>query len=320
MRRKNDYLWKGILEHVFDDFLRFFFQDADKIFDLERGFTFLDKELADLFPHDKTNSPKFVDKLVKVYTKGAPELPSQAKWILIHVEVQGYKDNDFAWRMHTYFYRIMDRYRQPVSAIAILTDPNSDFHPRAYEYDFLGTSFTFRYNTYKVLEQNEQHLVASENPFAIVILTVLLAIRNKKLDDENLFELKHSLLRNLYRYQISQQKIDALLIFLQLYVRFQDQSFTHKFEKVVEEVTKNTEPMGIRELVFTHARQEGLEEGLKEGIKEGIEKGMEIGLDKARHRNTQNMLAKGFQINEICDILEVSEEFVLKIRNEQKER
>ena len=39
MKQVNDYLWKGVLEDVFDDFLRFMHPDADKIFDFERGQT-----------------------------------------------------------------------------------------------------------------------------------------------------------------------------------------------------------------------------------------------------------------------------------------
>ena len=43
IRRQNDILWKGMLEGVFDDLLRFVFPKADRIFDLEHGFDFLDK-------------------------------------------------------------------------------------------------------------------------------------------------------------------------------------------------------------------------------------------------------------------------------------
>ncbi len=77
--QRNDYLWKGILEDIFEDFLRFMYPDADKIFDFTRDIEFLDKELEQLFPpaEDKT-AVKFVDKLAKVYThKGTEE------WVLI---------------------------------------------------------------------------------------------------------------------------------------------------------------------------------------------------------------------------------------------
>src|ERR1700712_1054605 len=110
--KRDDTLWKGILENIFDDFLRFFFKDADILFDFEKGFQFLDKELEQLFPFENGEAPKFVDKLVKVFTKAGKE-----EWILVHIEVQGYNDKDFGKRMFTYFYRILDKYDQNLTAI-----------------------------------------------------------------------------------------------------------------------------------------------------------------------------------------------------------
>jgi len=49
-RRKNDILLKSAFEEAFPDLLRFFFDNADTIFDIQRGFVFMDKELRELFP------------------------------------------------------------------------------------------------------------------------------------------------------------------------------------------------------------------------------------------------------------------------------
>jgi hypothetical protein len=66
--RKNDALWKGMLEEVFDDALRFIFRDADQEFDMHRRFEFLDKELIEMYPEpDKRSATRNVDKLVKVF-------------------------------------------------------------------------------------------------------------------------------------------------------------------------------------------------------------------------------------------------------------
>ena len=43
------------------------------MFDIKKGFQFLDKELEQLFPAEKLESPKFVDKLVKVFTRSGTE-------------------------------------------------------------------------------------------------------------------------------------------------------------------------------------------------------------------------------------------------------
>jgi hypothetical protein len=35
---RKDILWKGMLEVVFEDFLLFFFPDAERLYDLDKGF------------------------------------------------------------------------------------------------------------------------------------------------------------------------------------------------------------------------------------------------------------------------------------------
>lgn len=49
-RRKDDILLKSAFEEAFPDLLRFCFADADDIFDMGKGFVFLDKELSEIFP------------------------------------------------------------------------------------------------------------------------------------------------------------------------------------------------------------------------------------------------------------------------------
>ena len=99
MRQKEDYLFKGILEEIFDDFLRFLQPDAEDIFDFSKGIVFLDKELQQLFqPENEEYSPKVVDKLAKVFTREGKE-----EWVLIHVEIQAVYRKDFTRRMYNYF-------------------------------------------------------------------------------------------------------------------------------------------------------------------------------------------------------------------------
>jgi hypothetical protein len=214
--KRDDTLWKGILENLFDDFLRFFFPDADKLFDMKKGFEFLDKELEQLFPSpENMQSPKFVDKLVRVFTKAGKE-----EWLLVHVEIQGYNDKDFAKRMFAYFYRILDKYGKPVTAIAIFTDTNKKFKPDLFEYNCLGTTNTFHFNIYKVIEQDEATLVKSNNPFAMILLTVLLALKSKKQSDAYLLGLKLRIARNLLDGNISPDKVRALMTFLEVVCKF----------------------------------------------------------------------------------------------------
>ena len=103
MKIPKDILWKGIIEDCFPDLMAFFYPEALHSLDLGE-FEFLDKELHQLFP-ESTDSRRYADKLVKIRKKDGDE-----QWQLIHIEVQGYKDETFSERMFRYFYRIYDRF------------------------------------------------------------------------------------------------------------------------------------------------------------------------------------------------------------------
>jgi hypothetical protein len=77
--RKSDILWKVIMEEVFDDLLRFIMPDADREYNLERGFEFLEKELAEMYPEPEKESDTRFAELIKVFNRQGKE-----DWILVH--------------------------------------------------------------------------------------------------------------------------------------------------------------------------------------------------------------------------------------------
>jgi predicted transposase/invertase (TIGR01784 family) len=269
MRRKDDILWKGILEDVFDDFLCFLNPEAPEVFDFEKGFEFLDKELEQVFPPENDEySPKVIDKLVKVFTKAGKE-----EWILVHVEVQGQYQKDFASRMYTYFYRILDKYQKPIAAYAIFTEANTKERPNHFAIDFMGTSLRYTFNTYKIANQSDEVLKASDNPFALVVLTAKAALAGKDLKssrerDELLLNLKLNLTRLLLAKQIVKEKIRVLMNFLRYYIRFENQDINTKFEQQVGILTERSNTMGIEEFLLDRAEKKGRNEGRNEGRKE----------------------------------------------------
>jgi predicted transposase YdaD len=318
--KRDDALWKGILEDLFDDFLRFFFENANEIFDMNRPFEFLDKELEQLFPtNEEEFYPRYVDKLVKVFTKEGNE-----QWILVHVEVQGAKDRLFAQRMYTYHYRIWDKYQKPITAFAILTDTNRNFHPTFFEQALLGTKIRYDFNTYKVLLQDEVSLEQKNNPFAMVILTVLTALKKGKVSNEELFDLKISLAKRLLSRQIDKDKIRGLMNFLKLYIRFGNDDFITKFDEQINIITnQSTKTMGIEEFVLDRAKRVGLKQGMEKGIKKGMEKGIEKGIEISNTTKNklfvESLLEKtDFNDDKIADIVGVSVAFVGSIREQFK--
>jgi hypothetical protein len=66
--------------------------------------------------------------LIKVYLRDGAE-----RWMLLHVEVQGSNDKDFAGRMFEYFIRVFSKHGHPVAEIAVLTGKDGKKMPAAYE-------------------------------------------------------------------------------------------------------------------------------------------------------------------------------------------
>jgi len=256
MRRKNDQLWKNILEDVFDDLLRFVFPEADKVFDMQRGFEYLDKELNELTPEpDKGPATRFVDKLVKVCRRDGKK-----EFILIHIEVQGTtkKREQFPERMFQYYYRIFDRYRVPMTAIAIFTGFDGKKVPNRYEYHFLGTSHIYQYNTLNILGPKETELEESDNPFAVVLLAARKALLAGHCPEKMLLEQKLLVAKLLLsKKQFSHKKIRKILLFLRNYIVFAKKETNRIFDKQINLITHQKNPMGIEEYLADIEYQKG---------------------------------------------------------------
>lgn len=139
--------------------------------------SFLDKELQQITP-DAESGRRYADKLIKVYAKDGNET-----WVLIHVEVQGETEQDFAKRMFTYQYRLRDRYNMDVVSLAVLADTRREFRPTYFHYARWGCELTFAFPTAKLIdwEGHWSQLETSDNVFALVVMAQLQA---KRLKDE----------------------------------------------------------------------------------------------------------------------------------------
>ena len=109
----HDSPWKEALENYFPDFLALLFPDVDAGIDWGQGHAFLDKELQQVV-READSGRSYADKLVRVYSQEGDET-----WVLVHVEVQGDPEPDFAERMYRYNYRLFDRYNQDVVSLAV---------------------------------------------------------------------------------------------------------------------------------------------------------------------------------------------------------
>jgi predicted transposase YdaD len=303
IRKKNDILWKGMLEEVFDDLLRFVFPRADQVFDMKRGFEFLEKELGKMYQDpEKKSDTKFVDKLVKVYQKDGSE-----EWVLCHVEVQGTNDKEFAKRMFKYYARIFDRFDRPMTAIAIFTGRDGKKLPSMYVRKYAGAELTYKYNTLCILDYDDRRLAASRNPFALVMLAAKKALLKGKNLDDILLKEKLAVAKLLIKRGYGQDKTNAILSFLHNYVRFEKTETNRIFESEIDRLTGKINTMGIIEQVKQMKLAEAKEEGRKEG------------LTQKETAVVKNLLVEtSFSDRKIADIAGVSESFVKQVRQRMK--
>jgi len=271
---RKDTLWKAIIEELIDDFILFFFAEYAHLIDFESGFEFLDKELQQIFPESETDR-RHADKLIKAKLKDGSIV-----YFLIHIEVQGYDDEFFDRRMYEYGYRIDDRYKLPLTALAIYTHSNKATHFRSYHREFLGTIQHYEFPVYVLADHTLAELKQIDNPFAIVMATALMGLKRKP-KDTKLLDLKRELVKNLYAKGYPKSKISALLDFIRYYVNFTNSEFSSKFEEEIDLLIQTNKPMGIQEAIKTEllkiGEAKGIEIGEAKGIEIGEAKGIEIG-------------------------------------------
>lgn len=309
-----DALWKAIIEDMIEFLIRFFYGEWVDEINFSKGFKFLDKELAEITA-DFGDGRRYVDKLVQVYMKSG-----EPKWFLIHIEVQGYTDPDFAKRMFIYFYRILDKYKMPVTALAIFTDDNGQFHPKSYEISHFGTRNVYEFNTYKLLEKKPEDFHNMDNPFAIVMETAWYGIKRnrKKISDEGLITLKFDLIRRLLKGGYDRQQIEVLLNFIKKYMPFEKPEKNLIFEEQLDNFLGKTKTMGVKETIIQWYSEQAADEREEKVTKEVTEKVTEEVTEKVTEEVTEkvttelikryilSMRENGLRDGEISKILKIS--------------
>src|SRR5258708_7339031 len=195
-----------------------------------------------------------------------------------------------------------------IVSIAIFTDNDKNYCPAFYEYNSLDTSNIFRFKTYKIKGQDKVSLENSDNPFAMVVLTVLIALEKSEGRPEEVFNLSVELARRLFRKGFSKLKINRLLHFLSTYVYFDNQEMFINFEREIATINNKERPMGITELATQLIEEHGIEIGMKKGM------------EKERATVTAivtNLLQKSnHSLQEIAEFANVSIDFVIGIKNQ----
>jgi hypothetical protein len=281
-KQSYDTPWKEIIEFFFPQFMAFFVPGSEEDIDWGTDFKFLDKEFQRL-TKESVIGQRHTDKLVEVTLKN-----NSKKWILIHIEVQAQNQLDFSERMFVYNYRIYDRFKIPVTSVAILADDSPTWRPGPFRYGMWGSTMGLDYLTTKLLDYKEKwaYLERQDNPFAIVVMAHLKAIETRK-DHSLRKQWKIELTRLLYEKGYSKAAIINLYRFIDWVLTlpealeeiFVEELKVYEKEKNMPYIT-NAERIGRKK-----GKQEGRQEGRQETVIELVRNAGKKGL-------TEEMIAQ----------------------------
>lgn len=203
---EQDSPWKEALERYLPSFLALYFPDVHAAIDWTRSYEWLNTELRQVV-RDAELGKRLADVLVKVWRKDGQE-----SWLLIHIEVQGWPEQNFAQRLFVYHYRIFDRYNRQVVTLAVLADDRPNWRPDRFTYDLWGCRLDFQFPLVKLLDfvGREAILEASDNPFALVTRAHLAMLQTRH-DSASRHQGKVRLIRELYERGMSRE--DVLQLF-----------------------------------------------------------------------------------------------------------
>ena len=254
--------WKEVVTHHFPEFMAFYFPTAHAAIDWSRPHAFLDQEFAAL-THDAELGKRLLDKLVSVYTHEGAE-----QWVLVHVEMQGWQDLDFAERIFVYNYRAYDRYRRPVASLALLTDDSKRWRPDSFGYSLLGCDVRIKFPVVKLLDFTDRidALQLHANPFALVTAAHLLA-RHTRNNAHRRRIAKWRLTKLLYERDWSKQRIIDLYRVIDWIMRLPQQLDVRLREGILQLERRNAMTY------LSSIERIGMEIGMQQGIQQGIQRG-----------------------------------------------
>jgi hypothetical protein len=250
--------WKEALEHFFPDFLAFFFPDAYADIDWRRGYQFLDKELKQAV-RDAELGRRYADVLAQVWRLGGQEA-----WVLVHVEVQGQPQAEFAERMYVYNYRLYDKHHKQVASLAMLADEQAGWRPSEFGYELWGCRAGLDFPSVKLLDYQQRwsELEASPNPFATVVMAHLKAQETRR-DPAERQGWKLWLTRRLYKLGYDRQRVLDLFGFIDWVLQLPEPQALD-FWRQVQEIEEEK-----RMQYITSVERIGIQQGVQQGVQLG---------------------------------------------------
>lgn len=300
-----DGLWKKIIGELFEEFLLFFIPELHAEVDFSIAPEFLDKELFQEVVDEKKGR-RYADRLAKIRLKNGQE-----KWVLIHVEVQSSREVEFPKRMFQYFYRIYDRHKEKIVALAVHTSSDNIERMKKFEYDYFGTGLVYSYNNYKTEDYSDEELERSDNIFSKVVLAAKVVHQTKD-EVEKRYRFKRRLMRKLFKSEkYSRTAVAATFYFIDYLLQLPEEETKKLSKELGSEIRKER---GLMELyneenaspTIFNSFAEQLDRGFEKGIEQGIEQGVELGMEQSSKNIAKRLIAEKMPLETIANVTGLS--------------
>ncbi|MED4955090.1 Rpn family recombination-promoting nuclease/putative transposase [Paenibacillus macerans] len=305
----HDEAFKKLLQTFFAEFIELFFPELDKLLDHRHTRFLMQELLVDIVGGER----RTLDLLLETRYL---ELDT---YILIHIEPQSYRENDFHERMFIYFSRLFERHRKEyklIIPIAVFTADEAKEEKNTLEMS-MPRQPILRFELMKV-ELRKQHwrqFIDSANPVAAALLAKMGYTKGEER------EIRLAYLRMILRLQgkLDDARMALIMSVADQYFNTDPEQDKRLLEELKEQYPEEGESImklmpAWSRLGYEEGLKEGMEEGIEKGIEQGIEQGIAVGMEKGIEKTALNMLREGMEISLVAKVTGLSEEQVVKLK------
>jgi len=291
-RFDHDDFYKSLIKRFFWYFLEMALPELYADADINGAYEFLDKEFSDILNTGDSEiheSPHFADYVIKVPMKNGGE-----KWLILHLEIQGKGGETLSVRMYHYKCLIYAHYKKEPVALVVITDKRPTGEASGYAHSHYGTKTIYEYNNLVIMDLDDDALLSSDNPIALVLYAAKSALKVK--EEFQKYKFLHTLAGLLAGRGWSMMDKRDILLFIERIVNLKDKALKRQYWEYRQKLSEEGKVMWkhwLDEVVEEEIEQRGIALGMAKGVAKGVAQGREEGMEKAREEMARNLLANG---------------------------
>ena len=252
---EHDRLFKELFRVFFLEFAEIFFPKLFKIMD-KTQIRFLVQETF----HDLTRGEKNIADIV-VETK----LAGMEGFVLVHVEHQAQRQEDFNQRMFRYFFRLYDRHNKIIIPIAVFSHDSKIKEPDKFVLQSpVSKIVEFSYDVLQLKTKNWRSYIKSDNPAAAALMTRM------NYSPKEAIKVKVAIARMIARMQLDQAKAALITVFSDTYIPL-DEKKREEFDRMLYKEMNEVEVERYMQYT-TYYHKQGKAEGKAEMVANSFKK------------------------------------------------